>query len=89
MNIVKKSGNVQEFSKEKLALSILRASDDIKQPLNNADVNYLVNTIETVIKKIRNDNTSAYEVFAVTIHCLNKENFQLVAKSYFQGREGE
>lgn len=89
MNIVKKSGNVQEFSKEKLALSILRASDDIKQPLNNADVSYLVNIIEAVIKKIRSDNTSAYEVFAVTIHCLNKENFHLVAKSYFQGREGE
>jgi transcriptional repressor NrdR len=88
MKIIKKNGSIQDFENVKLEQSITRASDDIKQPMNRADVKRTIVRVEQIIKALREDNTSAYEVFAVTIHVLNEEGFCAVADAYFKGREG-
>jgi transcriptional repressor NrdR len=88
MNIIKKNGVIQEFDSSKMCQSISRASDDVSQPLNDSDLKHICSTVQKVIKGIRKDNTSAYEVFAIVIHVLNHEGFHDVARSYFKGREG-
>jgi len=50
--VLKKSGEIQQFDIEKLKYSIVNASDEIEQPLNSSDANYIVNKI---IEKFKND----------------------------------
>ena len=87
MKIIKKDGRLQDFEINKISHSISSASDDIGQPLNEADVNNISENVETTIKKIRTDNTSSYEVFAVVLDILRKEGFNPLANAYFKGKD--
>ena len=85
MQVIKKNGSLQEFDKTKLERTIMGASDSIKQRLNSSDVQFLSENIERIIKSIRENNTSSYEVFAVVLYVLKTEGFVDVANSYYKG----
>lgn len=82
MLIIKKNRKSEEFDMEKLKTGIINASLDAKTPLNEADANLLTKEIFTKIKALRNDNTSSYEVFAVTIEVLKSNKFKSILEQY-------
>lgn len=84
MNIIKKSGNIETFNNDKLFTSIYNASLDAHTPLNQSDINIIIDFIISTIKKLRNDYTSSYEVSSLVIKALCTYNFLPVAKSYLE-----
>ena len=82
MHIIKKSGNIEEFSNDKLFTSIYNASLDANTPLNQSDINIIIEFITSAIKKIREDYTSSYEVSSLVLKALCTYNFAHIAKSY-------
>lgn len=82
MLIIKKNGKTEEFNMEKLKTGIINASLDAKTPLNEADANLLAKEIFAKIKALRNDSTSSYEIFAVTIEVLKSNSFKSILKEY-------
>jgi transcriptional regulator NrdR family protein len=51
MKVLKRSGEIQPLTIDKISVSVSRASDDAKQPLNAGDIEMLTNG---VIKRINN-----------------------------------
>lgn len=49
MIIIKKSGRTEEFSKEKIRLSIASASESAGQPMNQSDLNMVMKDLADVI----------------------------------------
>lgn len=84
MLIIKKNGSKEEFNREKLKISIINASFDAKTPMTEGDANMIVKGIEHEILSIRKDNTSSYEVFALTIEILKKYRFLSVVREYLK-----
>ena len=82
MHIIKKSGNIEDFNNDKLFTSIYNASLDANTPLNQSDINVILEFITSNIKKIREDYTSSYEVFSLVLKALCHYRFQPIAKAY-------
>ena len=84
MNVIKRDGRVQELDIEKLRLSILNASIDSKNILNESDLKILSSEVINELKELRgkDGNTSSYEIIAVTLKVLQKQGFEDIAKEY-------
>ncbi|SUY47997.1 anaerobic ribonucleoside-triphosphate reductase [Clostridium putrefaciens] len=82
MNVIKKNGRIEDFDEKKLGTSILNAALDANTNLTQGDINNLIKEICTEIKKLGNDRTSSYELFALTITILKRQGFKNLAKEY-------
>ena len=84
MNVIKRDGRIQELDIEKLRLSILNASIDSKNILNESDLKILSDELIGVIKELRGKDgyTSSYEITAVTLYVLKKQGFNDIAREY-------
>ncbi|MBU3192372.1 ATP cone domain-containing protein [Clostridium algidicarnis] len=82
MKVIKKNGRIEDFDEKKLGTSILNAALDAKTNLTQGDINNITKEIYTEIKKIRNEKTSSYELFALTITILKNQGFKNLAKEY-------
>lgn len=89
MMIIKKSGKLEEFNAEKLKAGIINASLDAKTPLNEADANLIIKEIKNIVFSIRENKTSTYEVFSITIDVLKKLGFKSIIKEYIKFSIGE
>ncbi len=87
--IIKKSGKLEEFNAEKLKAGIINASLDAKTPLNEADANLIIKEIKNIVFSIRENKTSTYEVFSITIDVLKKLGFKSIIKEYIKFSIGE
>ena len=45
MKVTKRDGRIQDFDKNKIKVSIMRASDDAKVPLNTSDIENITDSI--------------------------------------------
>lgn len=83
MNIIKKDGRVQEFTKDKLKTSINNSAKDANFSLTESDLNLLVSDMYNKLVSIRKDgNTSSYEVMGVVIHVLKENKFNQIICAY-------
>lgn len=82
MKVIKRDGRIQKFDLQKIKTSIMRASDDIKQPMNALDVNAIANKIKEQLISLAKEKIKSIEIHNVTIDKLNKNGFKQVAKSY-------
>ena len=84
MRVIKKDGRIQSLDIIKIRSSILGASIDSNTIINEADLTVLSSRVLKVLQGIRGDDgiTSTYEVFAVIIETLNKDEFNDIAMSY-------
>jgi len=85
MLVVKKSGNLQDFQLEKIKTSMMRASDDINQPLNEADSHILAERINNKINANYKEKIKWSEIRTIVGETLISCGFSNVAKSYEEG----
>ena len=77
MKVIKKDGRLQELDLEKIKISILSATNDSKELLNESDVKILVEDINSKMKEVRKDgeDTSSYEISGIVIAILKRDGF--------------
>lgn len=85
MEIIKKNGRIEEFNISKVKRSILNASSEINQSLADADLNIIEKEVLKILKELKREKTSSYEVFAIVLNVLNNLKFNEVGKAYFNG----
>ena len=75
MKVIKKDGRLQELDLEKIKISILSATNDSKELLNESDVKILVEDINSKMKEVRKDgeDTSSYEISGIKTEARRKE----------------
>ncbi|GAA0178639.1 hypothetical protein SH2C18_16550 [Clostridium sediminicola] len=45
MKVIKRDGRMQDFDKNKIKVSIMRASDDAKEPFNTSDIENVTGSV--------------------------------------------
>ena len=86
MKVIKRDGRVQELEVEKIRLSILNASIDGKNIVNEADLKILSSEVMKKLKDLRgiDGDTSSYEITDVILSVLIQEGFSDIAKQYIK-----
>lgn len=84
MKVIKRDGRLQELDLEKIKISILSATNESKELLNESDVKILVEDIDSKIKEVRKDgeNTSSYEISGIAISILKRDGFSDIVEKY-------
>ena len=84
MKVIKKDVRLQELDIEKIKISILSATNESKELLNESDVKILVEDIDSKIKEVRKDgeNTSSYEISGIAISILKRDGFSDIVEKY-------
>ena len=84
MKVIKRDGRLQELDIEKIKISILSATNESKELLNESDVKILVEDIDSKIKEVRKDgeNTSSYEISGIAISILKRDGFSDIVEKY-------
>ena len=84
MKVIKKDGRLQDFDLEKIKISILSATNDSKELLNESDVKILVQDINSKMKEVRKDceDTSSYEISGIVIAVLKRDGFSDIIEKY-------
>lgn len=85
MEIIKKKGNAEEFNISKVRQSIMNVANEIGQSLTDADLKVIQKNTEYVLKSLKRETTSSYEVFAIVLNVLSDLGFDNIAKAYFEG----
>ncbi len=85
MNIIKKNGRIEEFKISKVRQSILSASEEVTEPLSDAELKLIEKEVNNILSKLNRTETSSYEVFGICLNALNELGFKSVCKSYLQG----
>ena len=71
MKVIKRDGRLQELDLEKIKISILSATNESKELLNESDVKILVEDI-----------TSSYEISGIVIAILKRDGFSDIIEKY-------
>lgn len=84
MKVIKKDGRLQELDLEKIKISILSATNDSKELLNESDVKILMEDINSKMKEVRKDgeDTSSYEISGIVIAILKRDGFSDIIEKY-------
>lgn len=82
MEVIKKDGRIQKFDLEKIKTSIMRASDDINQPMNSSDINTIADKIKDDLISLRKGKIRSSQIHDIVIDELYKNGFGEIAKSY-------
>ena len=84
MKVIKKDGRLQDFDLQKIKISILSATNDSKELLNESDVKILVEDINSKMKEVRKDgeDTSSYEISGIVIAILKRDGFSDIIEKY-------
>ena len=85
MKIRKRSGELQEYSSEKIKYSIIRAADETNMPVTGGDVEFFVRTIEKRLKNRNLEVVSSEEIFDEVLIVLMRNKFYKVAERYSEG----
>jgi transcriptional regulator NrdR family protein len=86
LKVIKKDGRIQEFSLEKIKLSIQRASDDMKKPINESDSNRIANTVNTRLLEKDKDTIEYKEIHIKVVETLVEFGFNDLADFYDIGK---
>ncbi|MBW6410773.1 ATP cone domain-containing protein [Clostridium weizhouense] len=85
MNIIKKSGNIEEFEVSKIKRSILNASKQTQEALSDSELNLIEKEVIKILEKLKRSETSSYEIFSICLNVLVELGFNSIAKSYLDG----
>jgi transcriptional repressor NrdR len=86
MKVIKKDGSLQNFDIKKVLLSVERASDDANQPMNESDVENVINSIKDRLFNLKKDAVEAELIRDVVIGELQSLGFSTVAEFYMKGK---
>ncbi|QGU95468.1 ATPase [Clostridium bovifaecis] len=82
MKVIKRDGEVENFEISKIKVSIMKASDDIDEPLNKGDISSIGDIVEEFIKKNYRDSIKSSEIHDIVVNILEKNAFKNIAKAY-------
>jgi transcriptional regulator NrdR family protein len=82
MKVLKRNGQTQEFSLEKIKTTLICTSTDIHQPLTDSDLNNLMDEIEKQVYKNFTDEVASKQIHFIVIETLNLMGFTNIAKAY-------
>lgn len=84
MKLMKKSGNIVDFTPSKITTSIENAADDIGVHVTARDIELLTEDITNNLKLLNRDETysSSYEIRSLVMDTLIKNGYKSIAKSY-------
>lgn len=85
MKVIKRNGRLQEFDANKIKVSIMRTSDDLKQPLNSSDIDNITQSIEGIIRTYNQDSIKAQDIHRIVVEELRKYGFHRIAEAYDEG----
>lgn len=86
MKVIKRDGRLQEFDLNKIKTSIVRASDDASQPLNESDIDNLGKSIERGLLNYQKGSIHSDIIQVFVLRELKKQGFGVVATYYNQGK---
>lgn len=86
MKVIKRDSRMQEFDINKIKTTISRASDDIKQPLTDSDVENVAQNIKKEIFDSNKESISYKEIQKIVTIKLEETGFKNIAESYSKGR---
>ncbi|WBW95711.1 ATP cone domain-containing protein [Oceanirhabdus sp. W0125-5] len=88
MKVLKRNGQVQEFSMNKVKTSIRNASEDTHKPITDGDVEILSRAIERRLDALMREEITSNDIFEQTLLVLMKYRFYNLAKQYREGATG-
>ena len=84
MKVIKRDGRLQELDLEKIKISILSATNESKELLNESDVKILVEDIHSKIKELRKEgeDTASYKISGILMAILKIYGFSDIIEKY-------
>ncbi len=82
MKVKKRDSRLQDFKLDKIKRTIGNASDDIKEPMTEGDLNSISNNIQNKVMRRYKDVISSSELREIIIETLNESGFNSVSISY-------
>ena len=82
MKVRKRNGSIQDFSMDKIRLTLERVSDELNQPLTGSDLRLLAEGIERKIIATGKEIIDSTEISEIVIEVLKRLGFSQVAKAY-------
>ena len=88
LKVCKRSGNLENFSHQKLKTSLINTGHDMNLSLNQAEIDVLVDDIEKKLISIRGADgvTSSYEIRGAVLSVLRNMGFPRLARTYYENR---
>lgn len=87
MQILKKSGKLEEFRIEKIETSIRNTSDDVGEHLSDKDVSNIAVDVLRGLERLRGKDglPSVLEVRVLTGHAIMDYGYKKIAERYIEG----
>lgn len=87
MEVIKRTGRVQPFHRDKIEVSIRNAGMDLGEHLSDHDINLIANDVVKSLSTMRGEDgkTSIYEIRLLTALAIKDFGYEKVAKHYFYG----
>jgi len=83
--VLKRNGNVQDFSMDKVKTSVRNAAEDTHKPITDGDVEILSRAIERRLGSLMREEITSNDIFEHTLLVLMKYRFYDLAKEYREG----
>lgn len=80
MKVIKRDGRKQDFDKNKIKVSIMRASDDAKVPFNTSDIENITDSVVKVIGE--RVEIKVMEIHEITLKTLKDFGFNKTAELF-------
>jgi len=85
VKVLKRNGNVQDFSMDKVKTSVRNAAEDTHKPITDGDVEILSRAIERRLGSLMREEITSNDIFEHTLLVLMKYRFYDLAKEYREG----
>lgn len=84
MKVIKRDGRIEEFVIDKIRTSLVRTSDEAKNPLTDGDLKVIEERIMKDLKALQKDEVESKEIRRIVFEKLNYCGFSNIAKEYRQ-----
>lgn len=82
MKVKKRDGRLQDFSINKIKLTLERVSDELGEPFTGSDLRILTETVELKIVETGKEIIESAEIYKIVIERLRRYGFAGIAKAY-------
>lgn len=82
MKVLKRNGQLQPFDMDKIALSMERVSDEIRQPLTRGDIKCICELIQTRLSERCQEVVLYTDMHDIAVDALRILGFSNMAKAY-------
>lgn len=85
MKVIKKDGRLQDFNIRKIMVSIERASDDVKESMNESDAENIGTAVMRELNRMGVDKIESVKLKKIIMDAICELGFSNIAEAYFKG----